>query len=56
MSVHIWAGKSPDNMTRKELVNCITAFEKDEDAYSFWLRWALSRVSKKTYRQARGYL
>lgn len=55
MSVHIWAGKSPDRMTRKELLVCIRAFEDFREAEKFWLKWAIVKVSKKAFYNARGY-
>lgn len=54
MSIHIWAGKSPEGMNRKELLVCIKAFDDFRDAEKFWLKWALTKVSKKAFYAARG--
>jgi hypothetical protein len=47
--------KNPDHMTRTELVKCISAFESFRDAELFWMKWALSKVSKKAFYKARGF-
>jgi len=46
---------NPDNMTRKQLIKCIEAFDSFRDAEKFWMKWALSKVSKKAFYAARGY-
>ncbi len=48
--------KSPDNMTRKELIICIKSFGDFRDAEKFWIKWALVKVSKKSFMSARGFL
>jgi hypothetical protein len=47
--------KSPDKMTRKELLVLISAFEDFREAEKFWLKFALTKVSKKSFMNARGY-
>ena len=47
--------KSPDKMTRKELLVCIRAFDDFREAESFWLKFAITKVSKKAFMSARGF-
>lgn len=47
--------KNPDHMTRKELLACIKSFDDFRDAEKFWLKWALSKVSKKAFYEARAF-
>ena len=47
--------KSPDKMTRKELLVCIRGFDDFREAQKFWLKFGLSKVSKKAFMNARGF-
>jgi hypothetical protein len=46
---------NPDNMTRREKIAVIKAFSTDEEASSWWIKWALGSVSKKAFYAARGH-
>lgn len=52
---HAAGQKSPDNMTRKELLICIKSFDTYLEAEQFWLKWALGKVSKQSFMKARGF-
>ena len=52
---HDGVQKDPDHMTRKEILACIKSFVDFREAEKFWLKWALSKVSKKAFYDTRGY-
>lgn len=54
MANHIASGfKHPDNMTKKDHMSMISSLPEKE-AFSWWMKYALSKVSRKSYEKARG--